>query len=250
MTRWSLFLQTLSLLHHFLGLYSRFHKLSDKWRVRSYVAERVGSQYLNEVYQVASGALEVDLEALPKSFVVKATHDSGSLAIVEDKDTIDRAAFFAQLDRRLASTYGASKGEYWHEEIPPQLVFERRIVDKVYGTPGDYKFMAFHGRVELCLVELGRFVSHTRNLYTKDWRLVPVAYVYPRLPDANLERPARFDELVSVAESLADGFDFVRVDLYAPDDDSVVFGEMTFAPESGRGRFTPAAYDYELGSLW
>ena len=166
MTRWFLFLQTLSLLHHFLGLYSRLHKLSDKWRVRSYVAEQVGSQYLNEVYQVASGALEVDLEALPKSFVVKATHDSGSLAIVEDKDTIDRAAFFAQLDRRLASTYGASKGEYWYEEIPPQLVFERRIVDKVYGTPVDYKFMAFHGRVELCLVELGRFVSHTRNLYT------------------------------------------------------------------------------------
>ena len=51
-------------------------------------------------------------------------------------------------------------------------------------------------------------------------------------------------------ETLANGIDFVRVDLYAVDGERVVLGEMTLNPGGGLRAFTPQAYDHEFGRLW
>jgi hypothetical protein len=64
-------------------------------------------------------------------------------------------------------------------------------------------------------------------------------------------RPLWFDEMVAAAEKLAAiyRFDFVRVDLYALEDHPR-FGEVTFFPDSGFGKFHPRAFDQMLGRLW
>jgi hypothetical protein len=43
-------------------------------------------------------------------------------------------------------------------------------------------------------------------------------------------------------------FDYVRVDLYAPDNE-VYFGELTFTPGAGVLPFAPDKVDYEWGRL-
>ena len=48
---------------------------------------------------------------------------------------------------------------------------------------------------------------------------------------------------------MADGFRFVRVDLYDLPQ-RPLFGEMTFSPEAGLCRFEPAGFDLELGESW
>jgi len=53
-----------------------------------------------------------------------------------------------------------------------------------------------------------------------------------------------------VAEKLGADFDFIRVDLYQPNGECVVFGELTVAHGSGEERFTPQEYDFKLGELW
>ena len=55
--------------------------------------------------------------------------------------------------------------------------------------------------------------------------------------------------MIDVAEILAQGFDFVRVDLYQVNE-QVKFGEMTFSPGAGLEVFTPQVYDRILGDLW
>ena len=55
--------------------------------------------------------------------------------------------------------------------------------------------------------------------------------------------------MIEAAETLAGGFDFIRLDFYDLDGEPR-FGEATFAPESGFGRFRPAAMDAVLGALW
>ena len=47
-----------------------------------------------------------------------------------------------------------------------------------------------------------------------------------------LPKPNKWDELVTVAEKLAFGFKYVRVDLYNVQD-RIFFGELTFFPMSG-----------------
>jgi hypothetical protein len=48
---------------------------------------------------------------------------------------------------------------------------------------------------------------------------------------------------------LAEGFDFIRVDLYDTAD-KVYFGEFTITPGAGTSQYTPHEFDHYLGSLW
>ena len=63
------------------------------------------------------------------------------------------------------------------------------------------------------------------------------------------ECPENFEEMIYVAETLAKGIEFIRVDLYSTAG-RIYFGELTNYPEAGTGRFTPRSYDYNFGEKW
>ena len=64
----------------------------------------------------------------------------------------------------------------------------------------------------------------------------------------NIERPSNLKDLVSIAEALSGGIDFVRVDLYNVEG-RVYFGEMTNYPSAGRGHYSPESFNLELGNF-
>jgi len=55
--------------------------------------------------------------------------------------------------------------------------------------------------------------------------------------------------LVTVVKKLAEGFPFVRVDLYNLDE-KIIFGEMTFYPADGRLEFMPEEYNKIIGDYF
>ena len=228
----------------------RFRVLADKWEVREHVADVVGKQYLTEVFAVISSVSDFDIETLPARFVAKPTHESGEIYFVSDKSALDHRDFVRTLSGWLCSTYGSFHGEYWYAQIPPRIIIEEWLCQEGHDVAPDFKFYVFHGRVEVVQVEFDRFTRHTKNLFTREWQRLPVEYIDPSDPGAGPSRPARLYEMISVAEALGQEFDFVRVDLYCIDDSRIVFGEMTFAPNSGYGRFKPRTFDYEFGKLW
>jgi hypothetical protein len=52
-----------------------------------------------------------------------------------------------------------------------------------------------------------------------------------------------------MAEKLAAGFDFLRIDLYLVGD-RIYFGEITVYPYSGLMPFVPPGWDLVFGDLW
>jgi len=62
-----------------------------------------------------------------------------------------------------------------------------------------------------------------------------------------LPRPPHLHEMIECAEKLANGLDFLRVDLY--DAGQVYFGEMTIYPYAGGAEFIPDAWNQYLGGL-
>ena len=56
-------------------------------------------------------------------------------------------------------------------------------------------------------------------------------------------------ELLDLVLKLAEGIDFVRVDLYNVKG-KIYFGEMTFTPGAGRFQFSPEVWDQRLGEWW
>src|SRR5690554_6926349 len=65
-------------------------KLVDKAFVKEWVAERIGDEHIIPTLGVWESFDEIDFDALPESFVLKCTHDSGGVVLVRSKSDFDR----------------------------------------------------------------------------------------------------------------------------------------------------------------
>jgi hypothetical protein len=246
--------------------------LADKAAVRDYVETCVGASVLVKVYGVYDSPEEFLTEEFPDRFVVKPTHGSCAVIIVDDRATSDgrlltpshrtewccgmshvrkgalkREAFTELSESWLRNRYSSVR-ESAYRGIPARLIVEELLEGPDGGVPPDYKFWCFEGRVGFVQVDLDRFSRHTRSLHRPDWRPIDATILYPK-PEVVTDAPERLAEMLEVAEALASGLDFVRVDLYATRD-RVVFGEMTNYPEAGTGTMRPESVLSELGAEW
>ena len=62
----------------------------------------------------------------------------------------------------------------------------------------------------------------------------------------NLKKPQNWEEMINYASILSSKFPYVRVDFYNIEG-KIIFGELTFFPESGYYSFEPDKFDYVLG---
>ena len=62
------------------------------------------------------------------------------------------------------------------------------------------------------------------------------------------EKPDGFDEMIAIAEKLAQGLPHVRVDLYECNG-HIYFGELTFFDGSGFDKIEPIEWEYRIGEM-
>jgi hypothetical protein len=113
-------------------------------------------------------------------------------------------------------------------------------------APTDYKFLVFHGRVEMVCVILDRFVNKRGYFLDRDWK-IPQIKQSPR--SEAVPKPPHFEEMIRASEILARGMDFVRVDFYDTPK-KIYFGELTTTPGAGLIQYQPANFDLHLGEFW
>lgn len=65
-------------------------RLSDKYSVRSWVAERIGEEYLIPLLGVWDRFEDIDFDKLPDQFVLKANHGCAMNIIVRDKSKFNQ----------------------------------------------------------------------------------------------------------------------------------------------------------------
>jgi hypothetical protein len=97
-------------------------------------------------------------------------------------------------------------------------------------------------------VDTGRFDTRTQDFYDTRWQHLPLSGG-PAWANPPQEAPARLREMITIAEHLAEGTDFVRVDLYLLPE-RIVFGELTSYPAGGQSPFHPEAWNGVFGSHW
>jgi hypothetical protein len=222
--------------------------LADKAGVRDFVDRTVGPAYLNELYQVAERAEDVDWSGLPQAFAARTSHGSGMNVLVRDKGREDLAVLESRLAGFLRRRFGRLTNEWWYSKITPRIVIERFLADEKYGLPRSFHFFCFHGRVQFI-----RLVDHVKNqapdFYDRDWNMSEMYFRHmPRAP--YIERPPVLEEMIEVAEALAAGLEFVRVDLFWPNEERILFNEMTLAPGAGWDRIEPRGASEYIGSFW
>lgn len=218
----------------------------DKYAVRDFVKNRVGSEILIPLYGVYDRVEDIDITALPQSFVLKVNHGCGQNILCRDKDALDWKQSRRQLRRWMGRNYYYYGREWAYKNIVPKIVCEEYLGEDD-GPPQDFKLFCFDGVPEFLEVHSDRFGDHNKNLYDMDWNVLDFRRGKTRIGPQIAERPLHLDRIVDCATRLSRGFPFVRVDLYYVDD-KVYFGEMTFYPSNGTTEFYPEEYNLIWGS--
>lgn len=221
--------------------------LVDKYRVREFVAERIGDDYLIPLVGLWDTVDEVDFGSLPDRFVAKCTHDSGSVVICADKESFDEDVAKKKLSHALRHNMFFAGREWPYSKVKPRIIIEEYL-----GDPSDdlidYKFMCFGGKVKCIFTCTERFSGEGLRVtfFDTDWKKLPFERHYPA-SDKAIPEPENLSEMIRIAESLSKGLVFARIDLYVSDN-SIYFGEVTLYPGSGFEPFRPIEWDYTLGS--
>jgi hypothetical protein len=173
------------------------------------VKEKVSEGVLNDLYHVTEDPSKIPFDLLPDQFVIKSTHGWDQVILVENKAEADFDAIRSECREFLSERHGEDTKEYWYPRIKPRIIVEKYIQDGSYDVPRDFKFYVFHGNVELIQVHFNRFSNHTARFYDLDWTALDFTKGDdPIGPD--IDEPPLFDEMIDVAETLGDEFDFIR----------------------------------------
>lgn len=233
-----------------LKLYDRnpeYSRMVDKYEAKKYVAGIIGEEHIIPTLGVWDRFDDIDFDKLPDQFVLKCTHDSGGLVICRDKSTFDKSAAREKIVRCLGRNYYWGSREWPYKNVPPRIIAEQYMEDGNEGDLKDYKIFCFHGVPKIIQLDYDRFRGHKRNMYSVDWERLPVDYIYFGSDSFEFQRPGALEEMLCYAKELSKEIPFVRVDFYYAEE-RVFFGEMTFFPESGFGRFSPGKWDGIIGS--
>jgi hypothetical protein len=228
---------------------------ADKYAVREYVSEAIGEKYLIPLIFHTKDYKEIKPNNLPNyPFIIKANHTAGTNHIVKEKSNVDWKKIQTDCRWWLKLNYYYMQKEWQYRNIKPQIVVEKLLMDSKGNIPLDYKLHYFNGKFEFLQVDIDRFIVHKRNLYDKNWKLLP--FSWSEVDDSgkaiwdkgrDIEKPKNLKELIELGEKLAAPFPYVRVDFYILNE-KIFFGELTFHHGGGYEQFTPDKWDLYFGN--
>ncbi|WP_317302917.1 ATP-grasp fold amidoligase family protein [Acidaminococcus timonensis] len=217
----------------------------DKYEAKKYVSKLLGEKYIIPTLGVWEHFDDIDFSQFPTSFVLKCTHDSGSVVLVKDKNHWDKDAAKKKLERRLARNYYWSGREWPYKNVKPRIIAEK-LVDL---NPTDYKWLCINGEPKvLCICMDRQKNALSFDYFDMNFNHLPFEWVHPSCRNKNFKCPDKFDEMKNLAKKLSADIPEVRVDFYDIDGE-IYFGELTFYHESGFAPFYPKEWDFKLGQL-
>ena len=127
-----------------------YTRMVDKYTAKDYARERIGEEYIIPTLGVYERAEDIDFDALPKSFVLKCTHDSHGVVVVRDSSKMDPDKVRKTLAKGLKRNYYLKFREWPYKNVKPRIIAEeykeetnvhqlRRTPGKIMGGTAKYE---------------------------------------------------------------------------------------------------------------
>ncbi len=233
-----------------LKLYNRnpeYTKMVDKYAVKEYVRDVIGSSYVIPTYGIWERYEDIDFKNLPERFVLKCTHDSGGLVLCKDKSQLDYEEIKRTIVSSLKTNYFVYGREWPYKNVKPRIIAEEYVVDAKNEILPVYKFMCFNGEPKIIqTIQNDKQENESIDYFDTDWNLLQIRQGFPN-SEYPYEKPKRLDEMIEIARTFSKGHPFLRVDLYVANDE-IKFSEFTFYSDGGFMPFDPPSWDKKLGS--
>lgn len=234
-----------------LKLYDRnpiYTNMVDKYEVKKYIAEKIGEEYIIPTIGIYNSWDEIDFEKLPEQFVIKCTHDSGSVIICKNKSEFNKKTAKRKIEKALKKNFFVNGREWPYKNVKPRIIIEDNICPKNCNNIEDFKLQTFNGKVAYSFVCTDRDTEVKFTFFDKEKNFINVTQCEAKNDPENAKLPKNYDEMVELAEKIVKDIPEARVDFYNVND-KVYFGELTFFDTSGFGKFEPEEWDYKFGKM-
>lgn len=228
----------------------RYTAMVDKYAVKKFVSDLIGEEYVIPALGVWDTFEEIDLEQLPEQFVLKCTHDSGSIVVCTDKATFDRKEAGEKLNAMLRKSHYKENREWVYKNVVPRIIAEPYIDTLGHPDSVEYKITCFGGTAKFTTVCTG--IAHdainkrTNDHFDRDFKPLNFYAIYKN-SGKKIKKPEQLDDMIRFSEILSQDVPYLRVDWYLVDG-KIYFGEMTFYTWAGYMQFQPDEWDLKLGS--
>ena len=223
--------------------------LVDKVGVKQYATDKLGDGYVIPTIGVYEKFEQIDFSALPNSFVIKTTHDSGTIVIVKNKSDFNPAKAQKKISKSLSRNYYWNGRELPYKNVKPRIIVEQYMVDSSGGL-NDYKFFCFNGEPKYLFYASERSnplgLPPKFDFYDMELKHLPIQCNGHENAATPLSYFPEFDQMKRLASILSEGFPHVRVDFYLINK-RIYLGELTFHHDGGFVSFIPDEWDYEFG---
>ena len=233
-----------------LKLYDRklfYSKLVDKYDVRDYVTSKIGKEYLIPLIGKYERFEDIDFEKLPNQFVIKCTHDSGSVIICKDKNNFNIDKAKEKINESMKKNYYYLGREWPYKNVKPRIIIEKFMNDKEKEEINDYKFFVFNGKMKFYIICSDRSKSVKFTFFDRKNEFIKISQCDCEY-DKNVSKPINFKKMIKLSEKLAGDIPQLRVDFYEINN-KIYFGELTFFDSSGFGKFEPEVWDVMIGKM-
>ncbi len=235
-----------------LKLYNRkpeYTTMVDKFAVKEYVAKLIGEEYIIPTLGVWDTPEEINWDELPNQFVLKTTHDSGTVIVCKDKNEIDFKIVKKRLKKSLKKNYFYHGREWPYKNVKRRIIAEQYMED-ADGVLNDYKFFCFDGKVKFLYIATERQNKNEDvkfDFFDKQFTHLSVCQSHI---NANIMpiKPINFEKMIQLSELLTKNIPQVRVDWYEVKN-TIFFGELTFFHMGGLDPFKPQEWDYKFGEF-
>lgn len=234
-----------------LKIYDRkpiYHLMVDKVESKKLINNILGGGYTVPTLGIFDSFEEIRWDNLPNSFILKATHDSGSYYIVKDKEKLNKQECKKQLYKHWNKDFYLMNREWQYKGLKPRI-----IVEPLIATPKmlrEYKFFCFNGEpkfYQTCYDRNNALGGAILNFYDLEGRKMDLQDAsHSRHSEVEMPRPINLQKMIDFSKSLSSDTIFLRVDFFEVEEQLFV-GELTLEEGGGFCEFTPNQWNEILG---
>lgn len=233
-----------------LKLYDRnsfYTCLVDKYKVREYISETIGEDYLIPLLGVWNRPEDINFDLLPKQFVLKCNHNSGlGMCVCINKENINVRKVKKNLKKGMKQNYYLINREWPYKNVDRKIIAEK-FIGTAERTPDDYKFLVINGEIDSIMICKDRDLGKPKYYYFDlDWNRLYYQIEEPTSKE-NIQKPENFEKMVEIVKKLSRDLKTIRIDLYNTNG-KIYFGEITFFNSSGFDLDITYDTDFALGN--
>ena len=223
-----------------------YSRMVDKYTAKEYASSLIGEEYIIPTLYVWDRAEDIDFSQLPDNVVLKTTHDSGGVKILDRKLGYNEEEIRAFFKKRLKRSLYNITREWPYKDVKPRIIAEPFLEDDETKELRDYKIYTFNGEPAYYFIAQGRQSKNTHmDYFDLDNNRIEMTWGYPNSENPPA-KPDCIEKMIELSRKLAAGTIELRVDFYYVNG-KIYFGELTFFDGSGFSPIVPDEWDYRLG---